>query len=333
MSSTCHQCHAPTDGGRFCDACGADQTAPRTASATPPPPRPPATGNGKTDDQLVTTVAERDLALLTSDGPNAYYLGRRLSFTQSGAEGFDVTRSLTQQTMAQVRQAFITDWVFFLIVGLPILVLLLFISQPLAALWSFLVFSLTVIALIMPFFRQQNFPLSEWKLLIDGKASTAGGVLDHVAAAVLRRNTPVEYRVVTVAGTGARGYLQIRDGRYNAFIAAFPFGDDLYIGWTLWWSGSYREGMRGRKPGIKYFILAPWYTLVEIAQGGKNQFEIAYVHQYDGVKALRELVHAVAREGVDGASGVVPLTGQGTIGTKVPEGPEPTFVKMTPPRT
>lgn len=332
MSSTCHQCHAPTADSRFCEACGADQTAPSTGSAAPPPPKPPSTGNGhgKVGEDLVAAVAERDLALLSGDSPNAYYLGRRLTFNQSGAEGFDVTRALTLQTMAQVRQAFVTDWVFFLLVGLPTIGLLYLISKPLSGLWTFAIFGLTVIALIIPFFRQQNFPLSEWKLLIDGKGSTAGDVLDHVAAALLRRGTPVEYRVVTVAGTGARGYLQVRDGRFNAFITAFPFGDDLYIGWTLWWSGSYREGMRDRRPGIKYFILAPWYALMEIVQGGANQFEIAYVHQYDGAKALRELIHAVAREGVDGASGAVPLTGRGTIGTKVPEGPEPTFVKMTP---
>ena len=33
----------------------------------------------------------------------------------------------------------------------------------------------------------------------------------------------------------SREYLYVQDGVFRAYVACFPFGHDLYVGWTMWW--------------------------------------------------------------------------------------------------
>jgi len=330
----CVQCEASLEAGsKFCDACGAKQSqGSPVAAAILTPPAPPAgmpgqvgaEGSAAPTDDFDSVMS--DVTVLGSAEPNAHYLGQRLQYTE-GAETFDAGEALHRQTMAQLKIHAILSGIVFL-VGLVAAGIAYWIGgKALVTLLILVLVAFTILLLVAPLVRRQNFAVSEWKMLIDGKGGSADGVYDHIAAGLVARQTPVQYRAVNLPDIWWRGYLQVRMGAYSAFVTCFPFGQDLYIGWTVWWSMSWL-GYRRSDPnrGLVALVLLPWRIVADMLTGRASTYELSYVHQYDEAKALRECVHAVTRQGVEAAVGLVPLRGKGTIGSAVPEGPAPKFV-------
>ncbi len=272
--------------------------------------------------------AMRDISVLGTSEPNAVYLGQRLQYVD-GAETFDVGDLLSRRTVAQFRFLFLVALLLWIASGLAFVVLAFVLQAPGALLGGVLgiavgVFNIAL--LITPFLRNQSFAISEWKLLLDDKGQSADAVYDHIGGALVARNSPAQYRAVRIPEIWWRGYLQVRMGTYSGFITCFPFGKDLYIGWTLWWSGSWLAYRRAnRQDGLVALLTLPWQLVSDMVKGRGSTYELAYVHQYDEVKALRECLHAVTRQGVEAAVGVVPMRGKGTIGSTVPEGEAPKF--------
>jgi len=177
-----------------------------------------------------------------------------------------------------------------------------------------------------PYFERQHIALSEWKLTLDGRAPAAEGTFEHIARTVVDRGSPVDYRVVELPELGGRRYLQLRMGNFSGLVTCVPFGADLYVSWTLWWSCSKRE-LKKNEGAALWAALRDFITLPFRILTGKveNTLDFALIHQFDDAKALREMVHSVTREGVQAAVGASPMTGRGTIGSAVPSGRDPQY--------
>jgi len=150
--------------------------------------------------------------------------------------------------------------------------------------------------------------LSEWKSLVDDQAAAAAMTFDHIAWAFSRRETPVDScraRRFKVAGQGSREVLEVRQQLFCGLVSCFANGNDLYIGWTYWFSLS---PARWLLTLIRRFF---WFLRL-------HGSEIYLSLQFDTTRALREALHSAVREGVDVAAGQLPAQGQGTIGSLVP---------------
>jgi hypothetical protein len=144
--------------------------------------------------------------------------------------------------------------------------------------------------------------LSEWKILVDGKASEAPMIFDHIAWALQRRQTPVDeakVRKLKLAGGEGRDYLEVRRALFSGLICCFAYGEDLYVGWTFW--------LRVSPLRCSLMFLA---RLWQILMRRGNDMYVTL--RYDYAKAMQEAMHNSAREGVDVAIGELRAQGQGT---------------------
>lgn len=153
--------------------------------------------------------------------------------------------------------------------------------------------------------------VSEWKLVLDAKAPAFQAAFEHIAWVLRRRETPLQKLNVQrlSLGSASRDYLYAQDGIFRAYVSCFPYGQDLYVGWSLWW----------RISPLGWCWIAVKRTWQTFTLRGS---ELHNIHRYDDAKALREAIHAAAREGVDAAVGKIDLQGAGTIGSEIP-------IKMT----
>lgn len=344
--SVCLECHSPLEAGdAFCVNCGAaavharaddgpaplppdEAGSPGDGQARIPPDvrrpvaRPSASRDTVEREQPAVPDVLRDSQILASDEPNSAYLGQRLQY-QSRAETFDISEAVFAG--ASLRASGMMALLFFAVPGLPVwFVVYRVFGSGVAGLYAIALFAACVFIWLSPLFRRHYFPVSEWKLSLDGKGATAAQVFDHIADAVVRRAAPLQYRIITLPD-GQR-YLNLRLASYDAYITCMAFGHDLYIGWTLWASGTWREMRQRERSFFLTLIGLPYWLWLDLkASRSGASFDVALVHQFDVVKAMRECLHAVTREGVEAAVGTVPLRGAGTIGSKIPSGPSPAF--------
>lgn len=238
-----------------------------------------------------------DSVLLGEAAPNQQYLGGRLAYTQGEAESLD---PLSPRFVARIIvQAIVFATIYW--VGFVILFILFRTDGK-------VVYSLWTLVVAAGFWLSPVWTsVSEWKLMIDNKAAAFGAAFEHIAWVFRRRQTPVRKLSVQRMSLGGdtRDYLYAQDGIFRAYVACFPYGQDLYIGWTLWW----RISPLG---WLWTVIMRMWQTFT--LRGS----ELHNIHRYDYGKALREAVHSAAREGVDAAVGKVSFQGAGTVGSEIP---------------
>lgn len=337
--STCPLCQTPAQpGDTYCGGCGKPLAQDPAVAAVASPAKPPAPARSPVSNLDAATPngggaaidALGDLETLGSEEPNQVYLGHRLQY-QRQAETFDISAALLRATVQHTTH--MLTFLFFIFPGVPVgyVVLKLF-GNTIFGLYMFALVATCVFIWLSPLFRRHYFPISEWKLSLSGRGASAHQVFDHIADAVVRRNAPVQYRVLTLPD--ANPYLNLRLGRYDAYVTCMAFGEDLYIGWTLWSSATLAEARRSGRSFIKYLVGLPYWLWVDLRMSREGRsFDITMVHRFDLVKAMRECLHAVTREGVHAASGAVPFQGAGTIGSAIPIGPESGFAgvatKMT----
>ena len=147
--------------------------------------------------------------------------------------------------------------------------------------------------------------LSEWKYLVDGKAAVAPVIFDHIAWTLQQRKTPLDeakVRKLKLAGGEARDYLEIRRALFSGLICCFPYGEDLYVGWTFWLRISPLRC-------LLMFLVRLWQILM------RRGTDLYVTLRYDYAKAMREAMHNSARQGVDVAIGESHAEGQGTMGS------------------
>jgi hypothetical protein len=105
-------------------------------------------------------------------------------------------------------------------------------------------------------------------------------------------------------GEGVRDYLELRRGLFAGYVACFPYGRDLYVGWTFWI----------RLSPFRWFCM----IIARIWQSFTNKGSDLYTSlRYDSARAMRETMHSAAREGIDVAIGQTAAQGRGIVGSAI----------------
>lgn len=255
-------------------------------------------------------VSDPSHALLGDTVPNLHYLGQRLLYEKPPEPSFDPLNN-TQYLHEMFKHAAIIAVLFFVgwIVTLPIFLIMSAANGKLGVVLWTLGFLVTALALasaywLIPLPAQ----LSEWKFSVDGKGPAGFVAFEHITWALRQRETPIRsirVRRLSMPGQQKRDYLELRDGIFVGYVSCFPYGRDLYIGWTFWLYLS----------PARFLLMALARLWQEITFRGTEM----YVRlRYDSAKAMREAMHSAAREGIDVAAGQIEARGQGSIGSEVP---------------
>ena len=338
-SELCAHCNTPLiEDDRFCGGCGqrvpsrsevpltafiADEPDPyaTVASAVPDPPGPypePAgrawPGTAESSPAGVWPgsgeVVEATEASVGQATPNSTYIGMRLQYEREPESSFDPLENIRY-----LRQLFFRSLVYWLVYILGAVVAGIFFLVVSAAAGTGLgIAGYTIcgglswlVLLCLYWLLPLPVLLSEWKFSVDGKGAAGAMAFEHIAWTLRQRETPldsVQVRRLRLPGTGSRDYLELRSGLFYGYIACFPYGQDLYVGWTFYF----------RLSPLRYvlmFIARLWQTL-------SNRHNDIYVTlRYDSARAMREAMHSAAREGLDVAIGEIAPQGHGIIGGQV----------------
>jgi hypothetical protein len=243
-------------------------------------------------------------------GPNATYMGLRLQYQQTPEPTFDPignVRFLFQIWMRSV--LYFVVYGFGAFVGVIICGLIALVISLTAGLTLFVI-AAVVIGLVLAicfWFLKIPIQVSEWKISVDKKAAAVPMVFDHIAWVLRGRAAPLdslEVRRLRLPGDGVRDYLELRSGLFIGYVACFPYGQDLYVGWTFWITLSpFRY--------VCMIITRIWQTLF-------NRGNDLYTSlRYDSARAMRETMHSAAREGVDVAIGQLAGQGEGIVGSLI----------------
>jgi hypothetical protein len=242
--------------------------------------------------------------------PNSTYVGMRLQYDKEPEPSFDPL-----DNVRFLRQLFFRGFVyglvyffgaiaagiFFAVVGAVIGFAHALTVYVICGVLTWLVLWCMYVLLPLPVL------LSEWKFSVDGKGAAGAMAFEHIAWTLRQRETPldsVQVRRLGLPGDTSRDYLELRRGLFLGYIACFPYGQDLYVGWTF------------------YFRLSPFrYVLMFLAriwQTLSNRHTDLYTTlRYDSARAMREAMHSAAREGLDVAIGQLAPQGHGIIGGQV----------------
>ncbi|MGF1428937.1 hypothetical protein [Kitasatospora sp. LaBMicrA B282] len=133
-------------------------------------------------------------------------------------------------------------------------------------------------------------PIGEWRVLLGNRTEADVQSTYHKICGVLvRRGYPlgVNYRRLET-GYGsqqANSRLSLTNGDCEAVISVFRYGDSLYLGWQMWRT---RRGWRL----IGRFLGDAFGSVV-----GRSDLAWAMLRT-ENVRAMREAVHAICREGL-----------------------------------
>jgi hypothetical protein len=333
-SELCAYCNTPIiENDKFCGGCGqsvpsrsevpltafiGDEPDPyaTVASAVPPESSPELPGRAwpgtaeasgapvwPGSDELV----EATEASVGQATPNSTYIGMRLQYDKEPEPSFDPL-----ENVRFLRQLFFRGFVYWLVYILGAIVAGIFFLVASVAIGRGLAFAgysicgfLTVLVLLcMYWLLPLPVLLSEWKFSVDGKGAAASVAFEHIAWTLKQRETPldsVQVRRLRLPGSGPRDYLELQHGLFLGYIACFPYGKDLYVGWTFYFRLSPLRW-------VLMFLARIWQTL-------SNRHTNLYVTlRYDSARAMREAMHSAAREGLDVAIGQLAPQGHGTVG-------------------
>jgi hypothetical protein len=275
-------------------------------------PRWPGTGGtaAAADHHMAAGLAMPAGAALGQATPNSTYVGQRLLYDKPPEASFDPIYNTA--ILWQMFRQWVLYWlvwflgaflgtIFFAFVGLAAG------FRTAITLWVIVAALCSFIAACLFWLAPLPALLSEWKFAVDGKGAATAATFGHIIWALQRRRTPLkslQVRRLRLAGEGGRDYLELRQGIFTGYVACFAYGEDLYVGWTLW----------VRVSPLRYvlmFIARIWQSLIQ------RGTDIYVTLRYDSARAMREAMHSAAREGIDVASGDLPAQGHGIIGTDV----------------
>jgi hypothetical protein len=154
--------------------------------------------------------------------------------------------------------------------------------------------------------------LSEWQFLLDAKAPLADMAYGVVDNALRERRIPAwiepTRRVVNVPERATRNFLRVSLQRYQVIVSVFPFGRDLYLGWTM---------VRREVPAV---VVLRW--LRSLVRPNANYDDLI---DLEPVRALRDAVHNAMRQAIEVADrqSAAPLPGT-YLGEEMPVPAAPT---------
>ena len=79
--------------------------------------------------------------------------------------------------------------------------------------------------------------LGQHSRLLRLRAPAAQAVLNDIQESIVKHETPSDSltkRVISPPGEGSRTYVELRRGVFCGMVSCFPYGRDLYAGWTFW---------------------------------------------------------------------------------------------------
>jgi hypothetical protein len=240
--------------------------------------------------------------------PNATYTGMRLMYSPIPEPTFDPLFNWRFAVQMAVRY-WLYGWVYLFgaLAGIVICGLIA-LAGGIAAGVTLFVIAAVVAGLVLSccfWFLTIPIQLSEWKFSVDRKAAAAPIVFDHIAWVLRERETPLDQmqvRRLRLPGDGVRDYLELRRGIFAGYVACFPYGQDLYVGWTFW----------VRLSPFRWICM----VIARIWQSITNRGSDLYTSlRYDSARAMRESMHSATREGVDVAIGRLTGQGHGIVGS------------------
>jgi hypothetical protein len=301
MALTCTYCRTSIDPrDMFCPNCGRD------ASGSWPASEPP------------TGSAARINAAAGQATPNATYLGMGLLYNQRPEGTFDPLLNARYLVQFAVRAAI---WAIFYLISYVVFSVLFLLIDPGGLLAAFdpglaslmgvhlngggvllmLLACAVDLALLLTFWLLKiPFQLSEWKFSVDGKGAAAPIVFGHISQVLRDRHIPLDslqVRKLNLPGaSGTRDYLELRSGLFYGYVGCFPYGQDLYVGWTFW----------VRISPLEYAWMSIKRTWESITNKGSDLYTSL---RYDSARALRQSMHSAVREGIDVAAGQLAAVG------------------------
>ncbi|MER6621520.1 MULTISPECIES: hypothetical protein [unclassified Streptomyces] len=132
-------------------------------------------------------------------------------------------------------------------------------------------------------------PIAEWRVLLADRSGSLDSAYVSIAGTLARRFIPVD-RAERVIATGlgrdqVRNRLVLSEGKCQVYVSVFSYGTSLYLGWQMWRS---RRG---------YALIGGFVTdLIASVMGRLSPERIML--RTEGVRAMREAVHAACREGL-----------------------------------
>lgn len=144
-------------------------------------------------------------------------------------------------------------------------------------------------------------PIAEWRVLLADRSGSLDSAYVSIAGTLARRYVPVD-RAERVIATGlgrdqVRNRLVLSEGKCQVYVSVFSYGTSLYLGWQMWRS---RRG---------YSLIGGFVSDLMASVMGRLGPERIMLRT-EGVRAMREAVHAACREGLATAVDqvVVPAT-------------------------
>lgn len=134
---------------------------------------------------------------------------------------------------------------------------------------------------VAAFFAPAKEPIAEYSRLVEGRASAAPTAYDRVRRAAEARHAPAEIRPSTVAGVPVLVFAQRSE---RAMLLVQPYGEDLYVGWTMWRT-------RSSATLLGHFLRD---TFGRFAPAPRFSSELRAA----ATRAMRESVHSLTREGI-----------------------------------
>jgi len=301
MALTCAYCSTSIDAGdMFCLNCGRD------ASGSWPAAEPP------------TIAAATIKAAAGQATPNATYLGMNLLYDPQPEATFDPLLNWRYLVQFAVRAAI---WAVFYMISYFVFSILFLLIDPGGLVAAFdpglasligvhlngggvliMLLALVVdVALLLSFWLLKiPFQLSEWKFSVDGQGAAAPLVFSHIAQVLRDRHIPLDslqVRQLNLPGVGgSRDYLELRSGLFYGYVGCFPYGQDLYVGWTFW----------VRISPLEYAWMSIKRTWETITNKSNELFTSL---RYDSARALRQSMHSAVREGIDVATSQLTAVG------------------------
>ncbi|AQS68526.1 hypothetical protein [Streptomyces pactum] len=132
-------------------------------------------------------------------------------------------------------------------------------------------------------------PIAEWRVLLADRSGSLDSAYVAIAGTLAHRSIPVD-RAERVIATGlgreqVRNRLVLSEGKCQVYVSVFAYGTSLYLGWQMWRS---RRG---------YVLIGGFVSDLLASVMGRVSPE-RIMMRTEGVRAMREAVHAASREGL-----------------------------------
>ncbi|MFJ7180181.1 hypothetical protein ACIQXA_28170 [Streptomyces massasporeus] len=132
-------------------------------------------------------------------------------------------------------------------------------------------------------------PIAEWRVLLADRSGSLDSAYISIKGTLERRHIPVDRAErVIAAGLGrdqVRNRLVLSEGQCQVYVSVFSYGTSLYLGWQMWRS---RRG---------YALIGGFVSDLFASIMGRLSPE-RIMMRTEGVRAMREAVHAACREGL-----------------------------------